>query len=138
MRSARLLFFGLILLVSACGTAASATTNTASLEVAIKLPVVALPGYEVSVFTQNDSRLLVSNPDSIAVDGQRVFIDYQNVTAKDCSDQGKTGSPTSTVIEYDLKGEILNHWSAAGHTDGMPVAPSTHHLRPTASHTPNP
>src|SRR5260370_1216567 len=138
MRSARLLFFGLILLVSACGTAASATSNTASLEVAIKLPVVALPGYEVSVFTQNDSRLLVSNPDSIAVDGQRVFIDYQNVTAKDCSDQGKTGSPTSTVIEYDLKGEILNHWSVAGHSDGMRVDPSTHLVWTTSCEDGNP
>src|SRR5258708_22602398 len=126
MRSARLLFFGLILLVSACGTAASATSNTASLEVAIKLPVVALPGYEVSVFTQNDSRLLVSNPDSIAVDSQRAFIDDQNVTATDCSDQGKTGSPTRTVIEYDLKGEILNHWSDARHSHPPPAGPSTH------------
>src|SRR4029077_16028478 len=126
MRSARLLFLGLIFLISACSTTAAATTNTASLDVAIKLPVVALPGYEVSVFTQNDSRLLVANPDSVAVDGQPVFIDYQNVTAKDCSDQGKTGSPASTVIEYDLKGKILNHWSVAGHSDGMRVDPATH------------
>ena len=95
-------------------------------EVATKLPVIALPGYEVSVFTQNDSRLIVSNPDAVAVDGQHVFIDYQNVTAKDCSDQGQTGSPTSTVIEYDMKGKILNHWSVAGHSDGMRVYPATH------------
>jgi ABC-type Fe3+-hydroxamate transport system substrate-binding protein len=70
MRSARLLFFGLIFLITACSTNASATTNTASLDVAIKLPVAALPGYEVSVFTQNDSRVLVSNPDSVAVEPQ--------------------------------------------------------------------
>jgi hypothetical protein len=126
MRSARLLFSGLVLLVSACSTAATATTTTASLEVATRSPVVALPGYEVSVFTQNDSRLIVSNPDSIAVDGQHVFIDYQNVTAKDCSDQGKTGSPASTVIEYDMKGKILGHWSVAGHSDGMRIDPATH------------
>jgi hypothetical protein len=91
-----------------------------------KLPVVALPGYEVSVFTQNDSRLIVANPDSVAVDGQHVFIDYQNVTAKDCSDQGKSGSPTSTVVEYNLEGKILNHWSVAGHSDGMRIDPATH------------
>jgi hypothetical protein len=126
MRSARLLFVGLILTISACSTTATATTNSATLEVATRLPVVALPGYEVSVFTQNDSRLIVANPDAIAVDGQHVFIDYQNVTAKDCSDQGKTGSPTSTVIEYDMKGKILGHWSVAGHSDGMRIDPATH------------
>src|SRR5258708_1620415 len=138
MRSARLLFFGLILLISACSTTASATTTTASLEVAVKPPVVALPGYEVSVFTQNDSRILVSGPDSIAVDGQHVFIDYQNVTAKDCTDQGKTGSPTSTVIEYDLRGKILNHWPVAGHSDGMRVDPSTHLVWTTSCEDGNP
>src|SRR4029077_4599105 len=127
MRSARFLFFGLVFVISACSsTAATAANNTASLDVISKLPVVALPGYEVSVFTQNDSRILVSNPDSVAVDGQHVFIDYQNVTAKDCSDQGKHGSPTSTVIEYDMKGKILGHWSVAGHSDGMRVDPATH------------
>src|SRR4029077_15853736 len=127
MRSARLLFFGLILTISACSSAtANTSTPSAVLEVATKLPVAALPGYEVSVFTQNDSRVLVSNPHARAVDGQRVFIDYQNVTAKDCSDQGKTGSPTSTVIEYDMKGKILGHWSVAGHSDGMRVDPATH------------
>jgi hypothetical protein len=68
----------------------------------------------------------VSNPDSVAVDGQHVFIDYQNVTAQDCTDQGKSGSPTSTIIEYDMKGKILNHWSVAGHSDGMRVDPATH------------
>jgi hypothetical protein len=128
MRSARLLFFGLILTIGACTSSVNANTDSPSavLEVATKLPVVALPGYEVSVFTQNDSRVLVSNPDSVAVDGQNVFIDYQNVTAKDCSDQGKTGSPTSTVIEYDMKGKILGHWSVAGHSDGMRIDPATH------------
>ena len=126
MRSARLLFLGLIFIVSACSTAATANTNAASLEAATKLPVVALPGYEVSVFTQNDSRLLVSSPDAVAVDGQHVFIDYQNVTAKDCSDQGSSGSPASTVVEYNMKGDILNHWTIAGHSDGMRVDPATH------------
>src|SRR5258708_19595012 len=109
MRSARLLFFGLILLVSACGTAASATSNTASLEVAIKLPVVALPGYEVSVFTQNDSRLLVSNPDSIAVDGHRVFIHYHNLTPKHSSAHAPTVSPTPTAPASYPQPQILHH-----------------------------
>ncbi|HVS49328.1 MAG TPA: hypothetical protein VHJ99_10530 [Candidatus Dormibacteraeota bacterium] len=86
-----------------------------------KLPVVALPGYQITEFTQNDSRLIVSNPDSVAVDGQHVFIDYQNVTAKDCTDKN-----SSTVVEYDMKGKMVNHWSVAGHSDGLRIDPSTH------------
>jgi hypothetical protein len=115
-------------MVAACSSASASppSGSTVLTSVSTKLPVVALPGYDVSVFTQNDSRLIVSGPDSVAVDGQHVFIDYQNVTAKDCSDQGKTGSPTSTVIEYDMKGKILGHWSVAGHSDGMRIDPTTH------------
>ena len=138
MRFARLLFVGLIFLVSACSMAATPTTNAASLEAATKLPVVALPGYEVSAFTQNDSRLLVSSPDAVAVDGQHVFIDYQNVTAKDCSDQGSSGSPASTVVEYNMKGDILNHWTIAGHSDGMRVDPATHLVWTTSCEDGNP
>jgi hypothetical protein len=126
MRSSRLLLFGLIPLVAACASASAAPSAAVLTSVTTSLPVVALPGYEVSVFTQNESRLVVSGPDSVAVDGQHVFIDYQNVTAKDCSDQGKPGPPTSTVVEYDMKGKILNHWSVAGHSDGMRVDPATH------------
>jgi hypothetical protein len=126
MRSARFLFIGLVLMVAGCGTSASPTTSSALLESASKLPVVALPGYEVSVFTQNDSRLIVANPDAVAFDAGHVFIDYQNVTAKDCSDQGKSPAPSSTVVEYDMNGKILNHWSVPGHSDGMRVDPATH------------
>ncbi len=126
MRSSRLLLFGLIPLIGACASASASPSAAVLTSITTKLPVVALPGYEVSVFTQNDSRLVVSGPDSVAVDGQHVFIDYQNVTAKDCSDQGKPGAPTSTVVEYDMKGKILNHWSVAGHSDGMRIDPATH------------
>ena len=89
------LFFACVVLATACDSAAATTTSTSASRPEGVLPVVALPGYQVSMFTQTDSRLVVSNPDSIAVDGQNVFIDYQNVTAKDCSDQGKPGSPAT-------------------------------------------
>jgi hypothetical protein len=124
MRFRRLFFAGL-LLITACssGSNTPAANAPVSLTAQEKLPVVALPGYDVSVFTQNDSRLIVSNPDAIEVDGQHVFIDYQNVTAKDCSDADKVHS---TVIEYDMTGKILGHWDVAGHSDGMRVDPATH------------
>jgi hypothetical protein len=59
-----------------------------------RLPVVAIPGYRAQLFTTakatngekwKDAQK-VSNPDSVIVSGGRVFIDYQNVTAKDGSD----------------------------------------------------
>ncbi|HSS93411.1 MAG TPA: hypothetical protein VLR46_05395 [Candidatus Dormibacteraeota bacterium] len=124
MRIARLLLVGLILL-AACSSGTATTNSTVAnvLTQVRKLPVVALPGYDVSVFTQNDSRLTVANPDSVVVDGQHVFIDYQNVTAKDCTDADKA---SSTVVEYDMQGNILGHWSVAGHSDGMRIDPATH------------
>ena len=127
MRSARLLFVGPMLLLAACGTAAGANSpHSVALTSERETPVVALPGYEVSIFTQPDSKLLVANPDSVAVDGQHVFIDYQNVTAKDCSDQARTPAPSSTVVEYNMDGKVLKHWSVPGHSDGMRIDPSTH------------
>jgi hypothetical protein len=120
MGYACLVFVGLIF-VTACSSSVSATTSLPARAAERKLPVVALPGYEITEFTQNDSRLIVSNPDSVAVDGQHVFIDYQNVTAKDCTDKN-----SSTVVEYDMNGKMINHWTVAGHSDGMRIDPSTH------------
>jgi hypothetical protein len=87
------------------------------------------------MFTQADSRLAVSAPDSVAVDGQNVFIDYQNVTAKDCTDADKA---SSTVVEYDMSGKILNHWNVAGHSDGMRIDPTTHLVWTTSCEDGNP
>ena len=124
MSSARPLFVCL-LFITACSSAAATTGSSASTSPE-RLPVMALPGYDVSVFTQADSRLIVANPDAIEVDGQHVFIDYQNTTAKDCTDQGSSTAPSSTVVEYDMSGKILNHWAVPGHSDGMRVDPATH------------
>jgi hypothetical protein len=137
MKAALLLITCLILL-TACNSAAATTGSTASAPPEGLLPVVALPGYQISVFTQSDSRLIVSAPDSIAVDGQNVFIDYQNVTAKDCTDQTGSSPPTSTVVEYDMAGNIVNHWSVAGHSDGMRIDPATHLVWTTSCEDGNP
>ena len=123
MTSKHLLIVG-VLFVTACGTGSANPTTISMVTAGDHVsPIAALPGYEVSLFTQADSRLIVAGPDSVAVDGQHVFIDYQNVTAKDCSDADKA---SSTVVEYDLKGKMLGHWNVAGHSDGMRVDPSTH------------
>ena len=89
------------------------------------LPVVAVPGYHVSLFTSASARAEgkapVLNPDSVAVDGKHVFIDYQNITPK-------TGGGLSTVVEYDMEGRELNRWSASGHSGGMRIDPVTHKI----------
>ncbi len=40
-----------------------------------------MSGYSVSVFAKGSGAR--SNPDSIVVDGQNVYVGYQNVTAKE-------------------------------------------------------
>lgn len=99
-----------------------------------RLAVVAVPGYHVELFTSAaSSDAKISNPDSVVVDGNRVFIDYQNVTAKDGSD-GKS----STVVEYSMEGQALKHWSVPGHSDGMRIDPATHLVWTTSNEDGNP
>lgn len=98
-----------------------------------RLAVVAVPGYHVRLFTKATAEQKVSNPDSVAVDGGHVFIDYQNVTAKDGSD-GKF----STVVEYNMEGDLLKRWDIPGHSDGMRVNPADHVLWTTSNEDGNP
>src|ERR1700737_2497497 len=72
------------------------------------LPVVALPGYQVSLFARGSKTL--TGPDPIVVDRGHVFVAYQNGTAKDGSD-GKS----SSVVEYTLGGEVVRTFSIVGH-----------------------
>src|SRR5579871_6731479 len=117
--------FGLILLLlSAC--ADSTATNGATPTIASTgrsqpgdFGLAALPGYQVSLFARQPSG--ISGPDSLVVDNGFVYIDYQNVTAKDCTDKN-----SSTVVQYDMNGKMLKTFTVAGHSDGMRADPSTH------------
>jgi sugar lactone lactonase YvrE len=57
-----------------------------------------------------------SQPDSIALGRDSVFIGFQNHAAKDGSD-GKS----STIVEYSLKGAVKRKFSVKGHNDGLRV-----------------
>jgi hypothetical protein len=117
----------------------------ATADVDTRLPVVAIPGYHVQLFTSANApagdrsagaktdATKISNPDSVVVAGGHVFIDYQNVTAKDGSD-GKF----STVVEYNMEGEALKRWNIPGHSDGMRWNPSTKVLWTTSNEDGNP
>ena len=76
-------------------------------------------GLSVSVFATNPPG--ASQPDSIAVDGKNIFVGYGNGVAVDGSD-GKS----STIVEYDTTGAIVNTFSVRGHNDGLKVDPATH------------
>ncbi|MDB5353932.1 MAG: hypothetical protein JWN24_385 [Phycisphaerales bacterium] len=77
------------------------------------------PGYKVSLF--GTTPVGASQPDSIAVDGSKVFVGFGNGVAKDGSD-GKT----STIVQYNADGSIVNTFTVPGHNDGLKVDPSTH------------
>jgi hypothetical protein len=79
---------------------------------------VALPGYTVSQWVGPSSAY--TNPDSIVSDGTHIWIGYQNVTAKDGSD-----NKTSTVVEYTAAGSVMATYPVPGHNDGLRIDPAT-------------
>ncbi|HEX4585736.1 MAG TPA: hypothetical protein VH183_12975 [Burkholderiaceae bacterium] len=91
----------------------------------------ALKGYSVRVWAGPDPRF--SNPDSIEVDGDRVWVGYQNVTSKTGND-GKS----STVVEYDRRGTVLHLYSVPGHCDGLRIDPATHLVWASSNEDGNP
>src|SRR5450755_2293596 len=110
---------GLVLLLTACATstqATSTTTKTSTAPSSTHQPgdygLAALPGYQVSLFVHGASAY--ANPDAVIVDNGHVFIDYQNTTAKDCTDKN-----SSTIVEYTMNGAVVKTFSVPGHSDGM-------------------
>lgn len=78
--------------------------------------LVVTSGYTVSTFATNGSNY--SEPDSIAVDGNLVFVGYGNGVPPD----GSSGS--STIVEYSSSGSVLHTYTVAGHNDGIKVNPA--------------
>jgi hypothetical protein len=78
------------------------------------------PGFDATVFASNPSG--ASQPDSIVVDGRNVYVGYGNGAAKD----GSSGS--STIVQYDTAGNVVQTFTVPGHNDGLKVDPSTHLL----------
>lgn len=84
-------------------------------------PIVALAGYQVSLFAKGNAAY--GHPDSVVYDGAHVFVGFQNVTAKDGSD-----NKTSTVAEYTMQGQVVRTVSILGHNDGLRLNPASHLL----------
>src|SRR5271157_4611387 len=129
----------LVLILSACSTSSNQTTTTTpttstgspSGQQPSDFGLAALPGYTISLFARQPSG--ITGPDSLVVDNGYVYIDYQNTTAKDCTDKF-----TSTVVQYDMNGKMLKTFTVPGHSDGMRADPSTHLLWVTSCEDGNP
>jgi len=93
--------------------------------------IVTSPGYTVTVFAQGTSSYL--NPDSIDVTDNFVFIGYQNITAKDGTD-----NKSSTIVQYTLDGKVVQTFSVLGHCDGLRFNPDTGLLWATSNEDGNP
>jgi arylsulfatase A-like enzyme len=84
--------------------------------------VTVAPGFTLSKFATNPDAN-TTQPDSIAVDHLNIYVGYGNGVAKDGTD-GKS----STIVQYDTAGHIINTFSVLGHNDGLKVDPTTHLL----------
>lgn len=78
-------------------------------------------GYSASLFASNPTG--ASQPDSVAIAGNNVFVGYGNGTKSDGSD----GLPT-TIGEYTTSGQLVQTFSVPGHNDGLRVAPTTNQV----------
>jgi hypothetical protein len=116
--------------VAGCGSASPSSSSSvagAKISDPVALYHPGLPGLKISVFAYFASGTATyTNPDSIAIDANNVFIGFQNVTAKDGSD-----NKTSTIVQYTLAGRVVTKFTVPGHNDGLRVDP-----RPTCSGRP--
>lgn len=79
--------------------------------------ITAPSGYTASLFAADPAG--ASQPDSVVVNGNNVFIGYGNGTKSDGSD----GLPT-TIAQYTLNGQLVNIFSVPGHNDGLRINPA--------------
>lgn len=110
---------------SSTSTTSSSSSNNGCKSASQVSSVSALPGYRVCLLIPATST--ANHPDSVVYAGGKLWIGWQNITAKDGLD-----SKSSTVGEYATNGTLLKSWSIGGpdagtgcHTDGMRMNPAT-------------
>jgi hypothetical protein len=85
---------------------------------AAPIPVVALPGYTVTVFARGNNTFF--NPDPVMTSGNKLWVSYQNASAHD----GTSGS--STVVEYNtVDGSIVRKVGVPGEVEGVRQDPAS-------------
>ncbi len=106
----------------AAGTIANSTQTGETLD-----RLLAPPGWTISLWAVGGAKY--SNPDAIDIDGQNIWVGYQNASVKDGSDNSKA----STIVEYMLTGSVVKTWSVPGHADGLRVNPADHKVWVTSN-----
>src|SRR5215469_5622965 len=81
------------------------------------------PDYQLSVFVTAPASTM--HPDSIVLLGSSVYIGYQN--AGDVKD-GSNLALTNSVVQYDLKANLLKTYTVPGHVDGLLARSDTNEL----------
>jgi hypothetical protein len=112
---------------SSSPTTSATTTSTSSCTAGTPAAGVAtLPGYTVCLLIPATSK--ANHPDNVVYTGGKIWIGWQNITAKDGAD-----NKSSTVGEYTTSGKLVKTWTLGGptagtgcHTDGMRMDPATH------------
>lgn len=94
------------------------------------LPIVALHGYQVSLFAKGTAAR--TNPDSITVAAGHIYVGYQNGTKADGSDGG-----TGTIVAYADDGKEVRAFSVTGRCDGLRFDAATHLLWVTVNEAAN-
>jgi hypothetical protein len=105
------------LLLSAFSVAAAVVLTA----VGAPAQVVAVPPYTVTTFATAPAGL--SAPDSVTFSATNIFIGYGNGGAPDGS-----GGAMSNVVEYDMKGNMIQNISIVGHNDGLRYNPLNNRL----------
>ncbi len=112
----------LVFMLAACANSGTQTTAPSNVQATAQPAnhngIAALDGYQVSLFASGTAAY--TNPDSAVVANGNVFLDYQNNTAKDGTD-----NKTSTIVEYTMDGKVVKTFSGPGHSDGMRMDPKT-------------
>jgi hypothetical protein len=111
-----LLIAMLAVVLASAGTFAARHAARAA---AAPIPVVGLPGYQVSVFARGNNTFF--NPDPVmTVGSSQLWVSYQNAAAHD----GTSGS--STIVEYNTSTRaIIRQLSVPGEVEGLRRDPAT-------------
>ena len=91
------------------------------------------PDYKLSVFVVAPTSTM--KPDSIVLMGTSIYIGYQN--AGDVKD-GSNPALTNSVVQYDLKANLLKTFTVPGHVDGLLARSDTNELWAMANEDGNP
>ncbi len=113
-----------------CGSVLTARASAQAAGVTPGGPV-AISGYTISEWVGPSTAY--SHPDSVVDDGTYVWVGYQNVTAKDGSD-----NKTSTVVQYSETGTVVKTFTVPGHNDGLRIDPTTHLVWASSNEDGNP